>query len=87
MFADPCDEEEPLLENFFTVVCCLNRDDLSVYKQGGSGLDVGIIQEAFGITKGRYDQVAPDRRFESVGDANVTSVRQGQTGGGQRVLV
>ena len=58
LFTDPCDEEEPLLENSFTVVCCLNRDDLSVYKQGGPGLDVSIIQEAFGLTKGRYDQVA-----------------------------
>jgi exosome complex RNA-binding protein Rrp42 (RNase PH superfamily) len=64
LFTDPCDEEEPLLENSFTVVCCLNRDDLSVYKQGGHGLDLSIIQEAFGLTKGRYDQVA---RIETLG--------------------
>ena len=57
LLADPDDEEEPMLESKFTVVCFLNRNDLSIYKQGGVGINIDMMNEAFKISKKRYNQI------------------------------
>ena len=66
VLADPCDEEEPMLESTFTVVCFLHRNDLSIYKQGGAGINVEIMNKAFDISKKRYNQIAGLESVQSV---------------------
>ena len=46
-----------MLESKFTVVCFLNRNDLSIYKQGGVGINIDMMNEAFKISKKRYNQI------------------------------